>query len=275
MFRELVTEALDKNNTIARSIVNKMDHANWKNISEMDEANYNFIKNICSGISQRFDEADDEDKQAIMDKVYSYIHTAKEEPELEENSPMSQSEIKQKILDYVKEHGAILYPLEKAAEDLAKTLSNEESKEEKDNVEESKKDKSFVNTLKNDIIKSLGSVGTLLGGPLLGSAGKATEHFLKDADEDENSNILSEATMSDIPHEIDDQIHTLKDMRFDIEETEKNWDLAGMDTKPMDNIKNSINDLIEIMYQNGAELADQEIAKTISKSEEDKEEVDQ
>lgn len=72
---------------------------------------------------------------------------------------------------------------------------------------------------------------------------------------------LSEATMSDIPHEIDDQIHKLKDMRFDLEETEKNWKLAGLDTKPLLDVINSINGLIENMYNNGAKLADQEVVK--------------
>lgn len=215
MFRNLVTEALDKNNTIARSIVNRMDHANWKNISEMDEANYNFIKNICSGISQRFDEADDEDKQVIMDKVYSSIHTAKEQPELEESPELDRSEIAKRIIDYVSKNGAILYPLETKADELANAILPEESSEE---VSES---------------------------------------------------TLTEATMADIPHEIDDQIHTLKDMRFDVEETQKNWDLAGMDTKPMDDITSEINNLISVMYQKGAELADQEIAKSISNTEEE------
>lgn len=217
MFRKLVTEALDKNNTIARSIVNRMDHANWKNISEMDEANYNFIKNICSGISQRFDEASDEDKQTIMDKVYSSIHTMKEQPE--ESPVLDRSEVAKRILKYVEEHGAVLFPKEEKAEELAAAILPEESEqEEQESVTES---------------------------------------------------TLTEATMADIPHEIDDQIHTLKDMRFDVEETQKNWNLAGMDTKPMDDITSEINNLISVMYQKGAELADQEIAKSISNTEEE------
>ena len=72
---------------------------------------------------------------------------------------------------------------------------------------------------------------------------------------------LAEATMSDIPHEIDDQIHKLKDMRFELEETEKNWKLAGLDTKPLLDVITSINNLIENMYSNGAKLADQEVIK--------------
>ena len=70
---------------------------------------------------------------------------------------------------------------------------------------------------------------------------------------------LAEATMSDIPHEIDDQIHKLKDMRFELEETQKNWKLAGMDTTPLSNIISEINKLIEVMYSKGANLANQTI----------------
>ena len=75
-------------------------------------------------------------------------------------------------------------------------------------------------------------------------------------------NFLKEATMSDIPHEIDDQIHKLKDMRFELEETEKNWKLAGLDTKPLLDVISSINNLIENMYSNGAKLADQTIKES-------------
>jgi len=220
MFRNLVTEALDKNNTIARSIVNRMDHANWKNISEMDEANYNFIKNICSNISQRFDEASDEDKQAIMDKVYNTIHTTKELPE-SESQVLDRSEIAKRIIDFVSKNknGAVLYPIAAKAEELAKAILPEETEQEEQK-----------------------------------SVAEST---------------LTEATMADIPHEIDDQIHTLKDMRFDIEQTQKNWDLAGMDTTPMDDITSEINHLVSVLYQKGAELADQEIAKSISDTDEE------
>lgn len=226
MFRKLVTEALDKNNTIARSIVNRMDHANWKNISEMDEANYNFIKNICSGISQRFDEASDEDKQIIMDKVYSSIHTMKEKPK-EESPELDSSEIAKRILKFIEENGAVLFPKEEKADQLAAAI---------------------LQTVKSD------------------------ENTAEETPDTVAESTLIEATMSDIPHEIDDQIHTLKDMRFDVEETQKNWDLAGMDTKPMDDITSEINNLISVMYQKGAELADQEIAKSISNTEEEKKE---
>ena len=73
---------------------------------------------------------------------------------------------------------------------------------------------------------------------------------------------LKEATMSDIPHEIDDQIHKLKDMRFELEETQKNWKLAGMDTNPLSDIISEINKLIEVMYSKGANLANQAIKES-------------
>lgn len=236
-FRELITEALDKNNTIARYIVKGMGLANWKNISQMSEPNYDFIKNICIDVSQKFDDASDEDKQIIMDKVYSSIHTNKEEPELEENSQMTQSEIKQKILDYVQKNGAILYPLEKAAEDLANSLTSE------------KKDEACP------------------------ECGKEPCKCCDDCEKKEST--LTEATMNDIPHEIDDPIHILKDMRFELEQTQRNWDLAGVKTEPMDEILSNIDDLIANLYQNGAKMADDELSKDNSEEPKEDEKKDE
>ena len=93
------------------------------------------------------------------------------------------------------------------------------------------------------------------------SAQKSFKEYFVESKTKSFKKLLSEATMSDIPHEIDDQIHKLKDMRFELEETEKNWKLAGLDTKPLLDVITSINNLIEIMYSNGAKLANQEIIK--------------
>lgn len=70
---------------------------------------------------------------------------------------------------------------------------------------------------------------------------------------------ITEATMNDIPHEIDDVVHKLKDLRFDMEELIKTWEKANMDLVPLHEILNGINSLIEVVYNNGAKLADQQI----------------
>lgn len=70
---------------------------------------------------------------------------------------------------------------------------------------------------------------------------------------------IAEATMNDIPHEIDDVVHKLKDLRFDMEELIKTWEKANMDLVPLHEILNGINSLIEVVYNNGAKLADQQI----------------
>lgn len=71
---------------------------------------------------------------------------------------------------------------------------------------------------------------------------------------------LSEATMNDLPHEIDDEIHSLKDIRFDLDQTKLNWDLSGIDTTPLDDILANVDNLVANMYQNGAKMADAELA---------------
>lgn len=87
---------------------------------------------------------------------------------------------------------------------------------------------------------------------------------------------LSEATMNDLPHEIDDEIHTLKDVRFDLDQTKLNWDLSGIDTTPLDDILANIDNLVANMYQNGAKMADEELAKSEAEAEDSAaEEVDE
>lgn len=70
---------------------------------------------------------------------------------------------------------------------------------------------------------------------------------------------ITEATMNDIPHEIDDVVHQLKSIRFDMEELIKTWEKANMDLAPLHEILNGVNSLIEVVYNNGAKLADQQI----------------
>jgi len=83
---------------------------------------------------------------------------------------------------------------------------------------------------------------------------------------------LVEATMNDLPHEIDEPIHALKDIRFDLEQTEKNWDLAGIETEPLDDILANIDDLVAKIYKNGAKLADEQLDAASEESEEKAEE---
>lgn len=70
---------------------------------------------------------------------------------------------------------------------------------------------------------------------------------------------LTEATMNDIPHEIDDVVHCLKNLRFDMEELHKTWEQAQMDLAPLDNIILGLNSLIKTVYTEGAKLADQKV----------------
>lgn len=76
--------------------------------------------------------------------------------------------------------------------------------------------------------------------------------------------VVKEATMADIPHEIDDPIHCLRDIIFRLEETKKNWELSGIDVQPLEDIIANTNDLIECMYENGAKLGDEKLAAKTS-----------
>lgn len=250
-FRELVVEAIKKSTVMANSIVRRMNVAEWKNISRMAEMDADYISDLASFHMPSFDDLKDDEKQEVIEKVWNKLKSGEKPDEVmeanPEQEPLSQSELKQKIMDYVKQNGAVLYPLEQAAEELAQALS---TKEESGNCGCEEK-----------------------GEKVCQCCGKSP---CECGDECEcgcdKKETVTEAVMNDIPHEIDDQIHTLKDMRFELEQTKKNWNIAGVETQPMDQVLSDIDGLIASLYQNGAKMADDEISKGSSEEKEPKQE---
>ena len=232
-FRNLVMEAIKKTTVMANSIIRRMNVAEWKNISRMSEMDADYISDLASFHMPTFDDLKDDEKQEVIEKVWNKLKSGEKPEEVmeanPEEKPLSQSELKQKIMDYVKANGAVLYPLESAAEKLAQELAN---------ITEQEEEKC----------------------PCCGESpckcGPDCECNCK-----KEESVMTEAVMNDIPHEIDDQIHTLKDMRFDLEQTKKNWNIAGVDTQPMDKVLSDIDGLIASLYQNGAKMADDELSK--------------
>lgn len=245
-FRELVVEAIKKSTVMANSIVRRMNVAEWKNISRMAEMDADYISDLASFHMPTFDDLKDDEKQEVIEKVWNKLKSGEKPEEVmeanpEEETPLSQSELKQKIMDYVKQNGAVLYPLEQAAEELAKSLSNQ-------------KEECGCNCKEGEEkCKCCGESPCKCGPDCECKCNKKES--------------VTEAVMNDIPHEIDDQIHTLKDMRFELEQTKKNWNIAGVETQPMDQVLKDIDGLIASLYQNGAKMADDEISKGTSETE--------
>ena len=72
------------------------------------------------------------------------------------------------------------------------------------------------------------------------------------------SKTLAEATMNDIPHEIDDVVHDLAANRTRMEDLRKTWEAAHFaDLTPLDAIIKGLEELTKLVYDNGALLADQ------------------
>lgn len=72
------------------------------------------------------------------------------------------------------------------------------------------------------------------------------------------SKTLAEATMNDIPHEIDDVVHDLASNRTKMEDLRKTWEAAHFeDLTPLDAIIKGLEELTKLVYDNGALLADQ------------------
>ena len=118
-FRELVTEAIKKSTVMANSIVRRMNVAEWKNISRMAEMDADYISDLASFHMPSFDDLKDDEKQEVIEKVWNKLKSGEKPEEVleanPEQEPLSQSELKQKIMDYVKQNGAVLYPLAQAA----------------------------------------------------------------------------------------------------------------------------------------------------------------
>jgi len=263
-FRELVIEAVKKTTLIANKVANNLNLAEYKNITRMSEMNSDYISDLAAMKDIRFDDLQDNEKQEVVEKIWNKIKSGEKPAEVieetPENKPLSQSELKQRIMDYVKANGAVFYPLEDAAEKLAQELSNEE--------EEPKEECGCGD--KDCKCKSKEKCPRCGESPCRCSI-KNLENLVNSYDKKEST--MLEATMNDIPHEIDDQIHTLKDMRFELEQTKKNWNIAGLETQPMDAILQQIDELIASLYQNGAKMADDEVSKGSSEEEQtDKEE---
>jgi len=244
-FRELVVEAIKKSTVMANSIIRRMNVAEWKNISRMTEMDADYISDLASFHMPTFDDLKDDEKQEVIEKVWNKLKSGEKPEEVmeanPEETPLSQSELKQKIMDYVKQNGAVLYPLEQAAEELAKSLSNQ-------------KEECGCNCKEGEEkCKCCGESPCKCGPDCECKCNKKES--------------VTEAVMNDIPHEIDDQIHTLKDMRFELEQTKKNWNIAGVETQPMDQVLKDIDGLIASLYQNGAKMADDEISKGTSETE--------
>ncbi len=311
-FRELVVEAVKKSTIMANSIIRRMNVAEWKNISRMTEMDADYISDLASFHMPTFDDLNDDDKKEVVEKIWNKLKSGEKPDEvLDENpeqKPLSQSELKQKIMDYVKQNGAVLYPLESAAENLASALASEEtqeeSKEEKCSccgkspcecgpdcscgckkeasedpiaakiqhwIEVAMYDGGLSNEERSQLISGCKDLAKKYNISLKDISDKYGINF----DDTENETCpdcgkeicvcdkesITEAVMNDIPHEIDDQIHTLKDMRFELEQTKKNWDIAGVETQPMDAVLNDIDGLIASLYQNGAKMANDEISK--------------
>ena len=268
-FRELVVEAIKKSTVMANSIIRRMNVAEWKNISRMTEMDTDYISDLASFHMPTFDDLKDDEKQEVIEKVWNKLKSGEKPEEVveanPEQTPLSQSELKQKIMDYVKQNGAVLYPLEQAAEQLAQELSNiQESEDEKCPC----CGKSPCECEPDCKCKSKEKCPRCGESPCRCSI-KNLENLVKSYDEKEST--ITEAVMNDIPHEIDDQIHTLKDMRFELEQTKKNWNIAGVETQPMDQVLKDIDGLIASLYQNGAKMADDEISKGSSETEKETE----
>lgn len=132
MFRNLVMEAVDETSIIASKIIKKINWLEGDNITKMKDIDYDYLGKLASYHSPRFDDLDDETQKVIMDKIWKRLKRGVKpvEEATPDSQAMSQGQLKAKILYYLKTSGAVLYPMEAAAEALAKELAEVETKPE-------------------------------------------------------------------------------------------------------------------------------------------------
>ena len=128
MFRNIVLESINDASVIAARILKKMHVADADKIrskqKETSEVDTKLVGDIIFDYYPKYDDLDQELQTSIATKVWNkllqpddvVVATESEEPQ------PTKEEIIDKIIDYLKSNGAVLYPLEDKAKELADVL---------------------------------------------------------------------------------------------------------------------------------------------------------
>lgn len=120
--KRVILEALNICNKIANSITKKLNYVESSIILDGDfESIKNYLYKTAKYHSNAFDELDNDQKQDVLKRVYDNIHSTMRK-EYTENSDLSQEELEQRIYNFLKMNGGIMYPLEHSAKRLAQEI---------------------------------------------------------------------------------------------------------------------------------------------------------
>ena len=127
--REVLFEALNPLTKIANSIIKKLNYIESSLIlkTKTFEEAKDFLQKTATYHSNSFDELSQENQEVVMQKIWNTIHKI-----LGTEEPVSESELndenilEQKIYEFLKANGGILYPLETYSKKLARELTKKD-----------------------------------------------------------------------------------------------------------------------------------------------------
>lgn len=124
--RRLFIEALNPLNKIANSIVKKLNYIETSLILEDKDYEHarKYLNKTAMYHSNAYNELDTEQKEQVLQKVWNTLNDVLGNKSIEESDDTE--ELEQRIYNFLKSNGGILYPLETSAKKLAKAIKNKE-----------------------------------------------------------------------------------------------------------------------------------------------------
>ena len=120
--RQVFTEALNPVNRVVNSIIKKLNYVESHIILKANEykAIADYLHDTCGYHSNAYNELPPDMQNQVAEAVYNRIH------KILGNTPVTEDtdDLEQKIYDYLKVNGGIMYPLELSAKKLANVIRN-------------------------------------------------------------------------------------------------------------------------------------------------------
>ena len=108
-------EAVSETSSIANKIIRSVNWLEGGTIYNMvEQPDYNYIADVCSYHSNKFDDLPEEDQKIVMDKVWKRLK--KKDPV--QNVDESKDDLRQKIVNYINKNGNII----RSADDFIEKL---------------------------------------------------------------------------------------------------------------------------------------------------------
>lgn len=119
---KVLTEALNPINKVVNSIIKKLNYVESHIIIKAKDYNNiaDYLHDTCGYHSNSYNELPPDMQNQVAEAVYNRIHKILGNTNISEDS----DNLEQKIYEYLKVNGGIMYPLELSAKKLANAIRN-------------------------------------------------------------------------------------------------------------------------------------------------------